>query len=81
MGGFVRAASSFISPPQPKPAPVAPVVAAKPVVAPGAVVKASAGDKEASDRKKSIKRGVSRRRVPKSVMGSSPTETKMLLGE
>ena len=89
MGGFVPSivsgvASSFISKKIEKPTPVAAPVAApkpKPVVTPNTVVKAGEASAAANQKKASIRRGAVRRRVPKSVLGSSPSASKTLLGE
>ena len=83
-------------PPVPPPAPVEatgtavednlrtdikPVVQPKPVVRPSAVV--NVGDKGGDEKaaKKKIRRGMSRQRVPSTVMGQAPTATKTLLGQ
>ena len=84
MGGFIGSAiasvvSRVIKPP---PTPVAaPVAAPKPVVQPKEAVGVGQADKSERERKASIRRGAVRRRVPKSVLGSTPTKTKTLLGE
>ena len=84
MGGFIGSAiasvvSRVIKPP---PTPVAaPVAAPKPVVQPKEAVGVGQADKSERERKASIRRGAVRRRVPKSVLGSTPTTTKTLLGE
>ena len=84
MGGFIGSAiasvvSRVINPP---PTPVAaPVAAPKPVVQPKEAVGVGQADKSERERKASIRRGAVRRRVPKSVLGSTPTTTKTLLGE
>ena len=84
MGGFIGSAiasvvSRVIKPP---PTPVAaPVAAPKPVVQPNEAVGVGQADKSERERKASIRRGAVRRRVPKSVLGSTPTTTKTLLGE
>ena len=86
MGGFISSAiasvvSNFVRP-TPKPTPVAaPVAAPKPVVQPKEAVGVGQADKSERERKASIRRGAVRRRVPKSVLGSTPTTTKTLLGE
>jgi len=83
MGGFIGSAiasvvSRVIKPPTPVAAPVA---APKPVVQPKEAVGVGQADKAERERKASIRRGAVRRRVPKSVLGSTPTTTKTLLGE
>jgi len=72
-GGGAKAAA-------PAPAP-APVVQPKPVVTPSPVV--NVGDKGGNEKaaKKKIRRGMSRQRVPSTVMGQAPTATKTLLGQ
>ena len=57
-----------------------PVVQPAPVVPVAPVVRAGEGRAEKKEKKKRIRRGV-RSRVPTTVMGAAPTETKTLLGQ
>ena len=82
---FARAIASFAARGlglSSKPTPVAaPVGARGAVVQPKEAVGAGEVDKAEKERKASIRRGAVRRRVPKSVLGSTPTASKTLLGE
>jgi len=79
MGGVVS--SFFGGSPAPAPPPPPPVQPAAPTRVPAPAVSAGTGDKERAEKKASIRRGaVVRRRVPKSVLGGTPTGAKTTLG-
>jgi len=78
MGGVVSSFFGGSPAPAPPPPPVQP---AAPTRVPAPAVSAGTGDKEKAEKKASIRRGaVVRRRVPKSVLGGTPTGAKTTLG-
>ncbi len=78
MGGVVSSFFGGSPAPAPPPPPVQP---APPTRVPAPAVSAGTGDKERAEKKASIRRGnVVRRRVPKSVLGGTPSGAKTTLG-
>lgn len=70
MGSFFSAAPTV---------PSAPAVQPKAAVRPSSVV--NVGDSKQSGAKKKVRRGVSRQKLPATVMGQEPTTKKTLLGQ